>query len=67
MKTTKEMTLERASELVDSLRRSCPPPSTNAEDLFGHFVQSLQIETQEELEMFAEMCGYGVIREVKLL
>lgn len=58
------MTLERASELVSTLRESCPPPSTKAEDLFDHFVDSLNLETQEELEMFAEMCGYGVLNKV---
>jgi len=61
------MTLEKASELVSALRDACPPPSTKAEDLFDHFVEILGLETREELEMFALMCGYGTIKSLELL
>lgn len=61
------MTLEKASELVSALREVCSPPCTKAEDLFSHFVEALGLETQEELEMFAVMCGYGTISQVELL
>lgn len=61
------MTLERASELVGELRKNCPAPCTKAEDLFEHFAEVLGLKTQDELEMFAEMCGYGIIGEAELL
>lgn len=61
------MTLEKASELVSALREACPPPCTKAEDLFSHFVEVLNLESQEELEMFAVMCGYSTISQVELL
>jgi hypothetical protein len=61
------MTLEKASELVNALREAYKPPCTKAEDLFEHFVEALGLETQEELEMFAVMCGYGTISQVELL
>lgn len=59
------MTLERASEIVNTLRKNFP--CTKATDLFDHFVDVFDLETQEELEMFAAMCGYGIVREVKTL
>jgi hypothetical protein len=59
------MTLERASEIVNTLRKNFP--CTKATDLFDHFVDVFNLETQEELEMFAAMCGYGIVREVKTL
>lgn len=61
------MTLEKASELVSALRDACPPPCTKAEELFDHFVETLNLETQDELEMFALMCGYSTISQVELL
>lgn len=59
------MTLERASEIVNTLRKNFP--CTKATDLFDHFVDVFDLKTQEELEMFAAMCGYGIVREVKTL
>lgn len=59
------MTLERASEFVSALRKNFP--CTKATDLFDHFVDVFNLESQEELEMFAMMCGYGVVRDVKIL
>lgn len=58
------MTLERASEIVNALREA--RSGTKAEDLFSHFVDVLKLENQDELEMFAEMCGYGILRDVEL-
>lgn len=58
------ITLERASEIVNALRSVSEGLDTKAEDLFSHFVDFLGLETQEEQEMFAIMCGYEVVTEV---
>lgn len=60
------MTLEKASELVDAMRRAYPAPHTKAEDLFEHFVCALNLRTDDEIEMFAIMCGYEVARDVRV-
>ena len=57
------MTLEKASEIVNALREL---RDGKAEELFDHFVDFFGLKTQAQLEMFAELCGYGVLRNVEL-
>lgn len=57
------MTLEKASELVNALREL---RDGKAEELFDHFVDFFSLHSQAQLEMFAELCGYGVLRNVEL-
>ena len=60
------MTLEKASELVSSLRERNIRDG-KAEDLFEHFVDCFNLSSVSNppIEMFASMCGYGIAGKVR--
>jgi hypothetical protein len=53
------MTLERAAELVSALRVAYPLDET-ATDLFAHFVEHFDLQSETQLKQFAELCGFMV-------
>lgn len=54
------MTLEKASEIVNALREHHPD---KAIELFQHFASFLTFRNADDVEMFAEMCGFETKRE----
>lgn len=52
------MTLERASELVKALKKHQTPLDNKAIDLLEHFVNNFGLRSNQEIKMFANMCGY---------
>jgi hypothetical protein len=57
------MTLERAAELVSALRVAYPQDET-APDLFAHFVDHFDLQSETQLKQFAELCGFMVATNV---
>jgi len=57
------MTLERAAELVSALRVAYPLDET-ATDLFAHFVDHFDLQSETQLKHFAELCGFRVATNV---
>ena len=57
------MTLERAAELVSALRVA-EPNSPAAPDLFSHFVDYFNLQGEEKLTQFAELCGFRIACDV---
>lgn len=57
------MTLERAAELVSALRVAYPQDET-ATDLFAHFVDHFDLQSETQLKQFAELCGFMVATNV---
>lgn len=56
------MTLERASEIVQSLREN---NIDHAQDLFAHFVNYFDL-TDENIKYFAVLCGYPLISNAEV-
>lgn len=52
------MTVERASELVQSLTGEAQL------DLFVHFVDYFRMETEQQQTQFARLCGFAVASSV---
>jgi hypothetical protein len=57
------MTLERAAELVSTLRVAYWQNET-ATDLFAHFVDHFDLRSETQLCRFAELCGFRVATNV---
>lgn len=57
------MTLERAAELVSALRVAYPRDET-ATDLFAHFVDHFDLQSEAQLKQFAELCGFMIATNV---
>lgn len=57
------MTLERASELVKAMKDAYPHPDTKSVDLFRHLAGVMSFSHVEQVELFAEMCGFETRRD----